>query len=53
MKDGRDVEILHCDPECGDACTKMVMKRKPAVLREVAQREARGLESQVCVTRLG
>ena len=30
VKDGRDVEILHCDPECGDACTKMVMKRKPA-----------------------
>ncbi len=28
--EGRDEEILHCDPECRDACVKMVMKGKPA-----------------------
>ena len=27
---GRESEILHCDPDCGDACIQMVMKQKPA-----------------------
>jgi NADPH2 dehydrogenase len=27
---GRESEILHCDPACGDACIQMVMKKKPA-----------------------
>jgi NADPH2 dehydrogenase len=27
---GRESEILHCDPDCGDACIQMVMKKKPA-----------------------
>jgi NADPH2 dehydrogenase len=30
VKEGREGEIVHCDPECGDACTQMVMKGRPA-----------------------
>lgn len=29
VKQGRESEILHCDPEC-DTCTQLVMKGKPA-----------------------
>lgn len=29
VKQGREHEILHCDPEC-DTCTQLVMKGKPA-----------------------
>ena len=28
--DNREADILHCDPDCGDACTQMVMKGRPA-----------------------
>ena len=28
--DGRDSDIIHCNPDCGDACMHMVMKGKPA-----------------------
>jgi 2,4-dienoyl-CoA reductase (NADPH2) len=28
--DGRDADIIHCSPDCGDACMQMVMKGKPA-----------------------
>ncbi|MBW1820051.1 MAG: NADH:flavin oxidoreductase [Deltaproteobacteria bacterium] len=28
--DGRDADIIHCNPDCGDACTQMVMKGGPA-----------------------
>jgi len=28
--DGRDADIIHCDPDCGDACMQMVMKGRPA-----------------------
>jgi 2,4-dienoyl-CoA reductase (NADPH2) len=28
--DKREADILHCDPECGDACIQMVMKNRPA-----------------------
>ena len=27
---GREAEIIHCDPEGDDTCTKLVMKGKPA-----------------------
>ena len=27
---GRDDEIIHCNPDCGDACMQMVMKGRPA-----------------------
>ncbi len=27
---GRDDAILHCDPDCGDTCTQLVMKGQPA-----------------------
>jgi 2,4-dienoyl-CoA reductase (NADPH2) len=27
---GRERDILHCDPGCGDACIQMVIKKKPA-----------------------
>ena len=25
-RDRREADIIHCDPECGDACVQMVMK---------------------------
>jgi NADPH2 dehydrogenase len=28
--DGRDADIIHCKPDCGDACMQMVMKGRPA-----------------------
>ena len=28
--EGRDADIIHCNPDCGDACTQMVMKGRPA-----------------------
>jgi len=27
---GRDSDIIHCNPDCGDACMHMVMKGRPA-----------------------
>ena len=30
VREGREEEIIHCDPECDDACMQMVMKGKPA-----------------------
>ena len=30
VRAGRESEIIHCDPECPDACMQMVMKGKPA-----------------------
>jgi 2,4-dienoyl-CoA reductase (NADPH2) len=27
---GRDADIIHCNPDCGDACMQMVMKGRPA-----------------------
>lgn len=30
VRDGREHEILHCTPDCGDACMQMVMQGKPA-----------------------
>ena len=30
VKEGRENEIVHCDPDCGDACTKLVTKGKAA-----------------------
>ena len=27
---GREEDIIHCDPQCGDACIQMVMKGRPA-----------------------
>ncbi|NLI82082.1 MAG: NADH:flavin oxidoreductase [Deltaproteobacteria bacterium] len=30
VREGRDHEIIHCDPGCDDTCTKLVMKGKPA-----------------------
>ena len=31
VKEGREQDIVHCDPDCGDACMQMVMKKKPAI----------------------
>jgi NADPH2 dehydrogenase len=31
VKEGRETEIVHCHPDCGDACTKLVTKGKGAV----------------------
>ena len=30
IRDGRDADIIHCNPDCGDACMHMVMKGRPA-----------------------
>ena len=30
VRDGRESDILHCNPDCGDACMQMVMKGRPA-----------------------
>jgi 2,4-dienoyl-CoA reductase (NADPH2) len=30
VRDGRETDIVHCDPDCGDACMQMVMKGRPA-----------------------
>ncbi len=30
VREGREAEIIHCTPDCGDACTRMVMKGRPA-----------------------
>jgi 2,4-dienoyl-CoA reductase (NADPH2) len=30
VRDGREADILHCNPDCGDACMHMVMKGRPA-----------------------
>ncbi|BBO69688.1 hypothetical protein DSCA_36180 [Desulfosarcina alkanivorans] len=30
VREGRETEILHCNPHCGDACMHMVMKGRPA-----------------------
>jgi NADPH2 dehydrogenase len=30
VRAGREDEIIHCDPACGDACMQMVMKGRPA-----------------------
>lgn len=31
VAEGREEEIVHCDPDCGDACMQMVMKGRPAL----------------------
>ena len=30
VRDGKEAEITHCSPDCGDACMHMVMKGRPA-----------------------
>ena len=30
VRDGREADIIHCDPDCGDVCMQMVMKGRPA-----------------------
>ncbi len=30
VHEGRDADIIHCNPDCGDACMQMVMKGRPA-----------------------
>ena len=30
VRDGREAQILHCNPDCSDACMHMVMKGRPA-----------------------
>jgi 2,4-dienoyl-CoA reductase-like NADH-dependent reductase (Old Yellow Enzyme family) len=30
VRQGREADILHCNPDCGDACMHMVMKGRPA-----------------------
>jgi 2,4-dienoyl-CoA reductase (NADPH2) len=31
VREGREAEICHCNPDCGDACMQMVMKGRPAI----------------------
>ncbi|MBP6941453.1 MAG: NADH:flavin oxidoreductase [Syntrophorhabdaceae bacterium] len=30
VRQGRENEVIRCDPACGDACMKLIMKRRPA-----------------------
>lgn len=30
VRDGKETDIIHCNPECHDACMQMVMKGRPA-----------------------
>ena len=30
VRDGQEADIVHCNPDCGDACMQMVMKGRPA-----------------------
>ena len=30
VRDGREADIVHCNPDCGDACMQMVIKGRPA-----------------------
>ena len=30
VRSGRESAIIHCNPECGDACVQMIMKGRPA-----------------------
>jgi len=30
VRDGREADIVHCNPDCGDACMQMLMKGNPA-----------------------
>jgi 2,4-dienoyl-CoA reductase (NADPH2) len=30
VREGKEEEILHCVPECGDTCIQLVIKKKPA-----------------------
>ena len=30
VKEGKEKDIIHCDPGCGDACMQMIMMGKPA-----------------------
>ncbi|MDY6880643.1 MAG: NADH:flavin oxidoreductase [Desulfatiglans sp.] len=30
VREGQDAEIIHCNPECGDACMQMLMRGGPA-----------------------
>jgi NADPH2 dehydrogenase len=31
VRTGREADIVHCNPDCGDACMQMVMKSRPAL----------------------
>ena len=31
VKQGRENDIIRCDPACGDACMKLILKKKPAL----------------------
>jgi 2,4-dienoyl-CoA reductase-like NADH-dependent reductase (Old Yellow Enzyme family) len=30
VKQGKEDDLVHCSPDCGDTCMKLVMKREPA-----------------------
>ena len=30
VRDGKEADVIHCNPDCGDACMQMVMKGRPA-----------------------
>jgi NADPH2 dehydrogenase len=31
VQGGREAEIRHCNPDCGDACMQMILKGRPAI----------------------
>ena len=47
VRDGREADIIHCNPDCGDACMQMVMKGRPCFLCGLASGEDEGVEGKI------
>lgn len=39
LREGRESDMIHCDPSCNDACMRQVMKAKPAVCMQWPQKK--------------
>lgn len=48
VREGRENEIIHCDPECGDICMKLVSKGKPAYCVQWPPEKTRRFKDMFC-----
>jgi 2,4-dienoyl-CoA reductase (NADPH2) len=46
VRDGREADILHCNPDCGDACMQMVMKGRPAFCVAWSEEKMKGWKAK-------
>jgi 2,4-dienoyl-CoA reductase (NADPH2) len=46
VSQGRQNEIVHCDPHCGDACIQMVMQKKPAFCTRWSPQKVKAYKSK-------